>query len=217
MTTGKTIDLTTWTFVGNVISLLFNMLSRLVITFLPRSKCPLISWLQSPSAVILEPKKIKSLTFSILFLFICHEVTGLDAIILVFWILNFKPTFTLSSFTFIKKLFSSLLSALLVLPFSYWRLLIFLPAILIPGCSSSSLAFHMMYNAYKLNKRVTIYTLDVLFSLFGTSLLFHVKFSQLLLDLHTDFSGGRSSDLVFPSLESSSCQPTAVLMPANEG
>ena len=65
MTTGKTIALTRWSFVGKVLSLLFNMLSRLVIAFLPRSKCLLISWLQSPSAVILEPKKMKSLTVSI--------------------------------------------------------------------------------------------------------------------------------------------------------
>jgi len=78
MTTGKTIALTRQTFVGKVMSLLFNMLSRLVIGFLPRSKCLLISWLQSPSAVILEPKKIKSLTVSP---FICHEVMGLDAMI----------------------------------------------------------------------------------------------------------------------------------------
>ena len=81
MTTGKTIALTTRTFVGKVMSLLFNMLSRLVITFLPRSKCLLISWLQSPSAVILEPKKIKSVTVSPS---ICHEVMGLGAMILVF-------------------------------------------------------------------------------------------------------------------------------------
>ena len=84
MTTGKTIALTRWTFVGKVMSLLFNMLSRLVIAFLPRSKCLLISWLQSPSAVILEPKKIKSLTVSIVSPSICHEVMGLDATILVF-------------------------------------------------------------------------------------------------------------------------------------
>ena len=83
MTTGKTIALTRWTFVGKVMSLLFNMLSRLVITFLPRSKCLLISWLQSPSAVILEAKKIKSDTI-IVYPFICHEVMGPDAMILVF-------------------------------------------------------------------------------------------------------------------------------------
>ena len=81
MTTGKTIALIRWTFVGKVISLLFNMLSRLIITFLPRSKCLLISWLQSPSVVILEPVKIKSDTVSPS---ICHEVMGLDAMILVF-------------------------------------------------------------------------------------------------------------------------------------
>ena len=84
MTIGKTILLTRWTFVGKVMSLLFNMLSRLVIAFLPRSKCLLTSWLQSPSAVILEPKKIKSLTLSIVSPSIYHEVMGPDAMILVF-------------------------------------------------------------------------------------------------------------------------------------
>ena len=84
MTTGKTIALTRWTFVDKVMSLLFNMLSRLVITFLPRSKRLLISWLQSPSAVILEPKKIKFLTVSTVSPSICHEVMGPDAMILVF-------------------------------------------------------------------------------------------------------------------------------------
>ena len=76
MTTGKTIALTRWTFVGKVMSVLFNMLSRLVITFLPRSKCLLISWLQSPSAVILEPQKIKSDTVSTVSPSIFHEVDG---------------------------------------------------------------------------------------------------------------------------------------------
>ena len=84
MTTGKTIASTRQTFVDEVISLLFNMLSRLVIAFLPRSKSLLISWLQSPSTVILEPKKIKSVTVSIVFPSVCHEVVGLDAMILVF-------------------------------------------------------------------------------------------------------------------------------------
>ena len=88
MTTGKTIALTRQTFVGKVMSLLFNMLSRLVITFLPRSKCLLISWLQSPSAVILEPRKIKSDTVSTASPSICHEVMGPDAMILVFWMLS---------------------------------------------------------------------------------------------------------------------------------
>ena len=83
MTTGKTIALTKWTFVGKVMSLLFNMLSRLVITFLPRSKRLLIPWLQSPSVVILEPRKIKSLTVSIVSPSICHDVIGLDAMICI--------------------------------------------------------------------------------------------------------------------------------------
>ena len=84
MTTGKTIALTRWTFVGKVMSLLLNMLPELVMAFLPRSKRLLISWLQSPSAVILEPRKIKSDTVSIVSASISHEVMGLDAMILVF-------------------------------------------------------------------------------------------------------------------------------------
>ena len=100
MTTGKTIALTRWTFVGKVISLLLNMLSRLVITFFPRNKHLLISWLQSPSAVILEPKKIKSDTVSPS---ISHGVIGPDTMILVFWMLSFRPAFSLSFFTFITK------------------------------------------------------------------------------------------------------------------
>ena len=83
MNTKKTKALTRWTFVGKVMSLLFNMLSRLVITFLPRSKRLLISWLQSPSTVILEPKKIKSVTVSMVSPSICHEVMGPDAMTLV--------------------------------------------------------------------------------------------------------------------------------------
>ena len=85
MTTGKTIGLTRWTFVGKVMSLLFNMLSRLIIDFLPRSKLLLISWLHSPSAVTLEPPKIKSVTVSIVSPSVCHEVMRQDAMILVFW------------------------------------------------------------------------------------------------------------------------------------
>ena len=194
----------TKTFVGKVMSLLFNMLYRFVIAFLPRSKCLLISWLQSPSAVILEPRKIKSLTVSIVPLWlswyriclqcrrpgfdpwvgkipwrrerlptpvfwpgefhglsspwgpeeldmtvtvtvtpsICHKMLGPDVMILVFWMLSFKPAFSLSSFTFIKRLFSSsLLSAIRVVSSAYLRLLIFLPAILIPARASFSSAF----------------------------------------------------------------------------
>ena len=130
-----------------------NMLSRLVITLLPRRKHLLILWLQSPSAVILEPKKIKSVTVSIISPSICHEVMGPDAMILVFWMLSFKPTFSLSSFTLIKKLYSSLLSAIRVVSSAYLRLLIFLLEILIPACVSSSPAFLMMYSAHKLNKQ----------------------------------------------------------------
>ena len=84
MTTGKTIALTKWTFIGKIMTLLFNMLSRLVITFLPRSKCLLISWLLSPSAVILEPRKIKSATVSTVSPSISHEVMGPADTILVF-------------------------------------------------------------------------------------------------------------------------------------
>ena len=84
MSTGKTIALTRWTFLGKVMSLLLNMLSRLVIAFLPRSKCLSISWLQSPSAVILESKKIRSVTVSIVSPSICHEVMGPDVMILIF-------------------------------------------------------------------------------------------------------------------------------------
>ena len=137
-------------FVGKVMSLLFNMLSRLVRAFLPRSKDLLISWLLSPSAVILEPPKIKSATVSPS---TCHEVMGLDAMIFIFWMLNFKPAFLLSSFTSNKRLFSSLLSAVRMVSSMYLRLLLFLPAILILACASSSPAFHMMYSAYKLNKQ----------------------------------------------------------------
>ena len=93
VTTGKTKALTRWNFVGKVMFLLFNMLSRLIITFLPRTKLLFISWLQSPSAVILEPKDIKSPTISIVSSSICHELMGPDAMILVFWVLSFKPTF----------------------------------------------------------------------------------------------------------------------------
>ena len=101
MTTGKPMVLTRQTFVGEVMSLLFNMLSSLFITFLPKGKHLLISWLQSPSTVIWESKKIKSVTVSIVSPSTCHEVMRPDAMILVFWMLSFKPTFSLS-FIFIK-------------------------------------------------------------------------------------------------------------------
>ena len=152
MDTGITMALTRQTFAGKGMSLLFNMLSRLVIAFLPRSKRLLISWLQSHLQWFWSPK-LKSLTVSIVSPYICYEVMGPDAMILVFWVLSFKPTSSLSSFTFIKRLFnSSSLSVINVVSSAYLRLLIFLLAILIPACASSSLAFCKMYTAYKLNK-----------------------------------------------------------------
>ena len=138
---------------GKVMPLLFNMLSRFAIAFLPRRTQLLILWLQSLSSVILEPPKIKSLTVSIISPSICHEVMGQDAKILVFecWVLSQLFHY---SFTFIKRLFSfSLFSTVRVVSSTYLRLLIFLPAILIPACVSSSLTFHMMYSADKLNKQ----------------------------------------------------------------
>ena len=143
MTTGKTIALTRWTFVSNVMSLLFNMLSRLVIAFHPKSKHLLISWLQSPSAVILEPPKIKSVTVFIVSPFICHEVMGPDAMIFIFWMLSFKPDFSVSSFTIIKRLFSSSsLSVIRVVSSACPRLLIFFLAILIPAYPWFQPVFH---------------------------------------------------------------------------
>ena len=103
MTTRKTIALTRWTFVGKVMSLLPNMLSRLVIAFLPRSKYLFTSWLQSPSAVILEPKKIKSV--SSVCPSICCEVMGPNAMVFVFWMLSFKPFFFILLFHFCQEAF----------------------------------------------------------------------------------------------------------------
>ena len=123
MTTGKTISLTRRTLVGKVMSLLLNMLSRLVITFLPRSKRLLIPWLQSPSAVILEPQKIKSDVVYTVFPSISHEVMGPDARIFVFWI--FHSPLSLSSRGSVIS--SSSLSAIRVVSSTYLRLLIFLP------------------------------------------------------------------------------------------
>ena len=128
------------------------MLSRLVIAFLSRSKGLLISWLQSPSCRDLGVQENK-VSVSIFSPFIYHEGMGLDAIILVFGMLSLSQLFH-SPFTFIKRLFSSSsLSAIRVVSLAYLRLLIFLPAILIPACASSSLAFRMMYSAYKLNNQ----------------------------------------------------------------
>ena len=193
MTTGKTIALTRRTFVGKVIALLFNTLSRLVITFLPRSKRLLISWLQSPSSVILEPRKIKSDTTSTVSRSICHEVMGPDAMVLVFWMLSFKPTFSLSSFTFLKRLFSSCsVSAIRVVSSACLMLLTFFPATLIPACASSSTAFLMMYSAYKLNKQgANIQPWLTPFAIWKQSVA-HVQFYLLLPDLQAGFPGGGS-------------------------
>ena len=150
MTTGKTIALTIWIFVGKVISLLFNMLSRFVTTYLLRRKRLLTSWLQSRSAVILQPKKTKSVTVSIFSPSVCHEVMGPDVMILVFWMLSFNPAYSLFSFTFSKRLFnSSSLSAIRVVSSAYLKLLIFLPEILIPACYSSSWTFLTKWSILK--------------------------------------------------------------------
>ena len=144
MTAGKTTALSRQTFVDKVMSLLFNMLSSLVITFLPKSKHLLISWLQSPSAVILEPPKIKSTTVSTVFPYICYEVMGQDAMILVFWMLSLSQLFHFPLSLPRKSLLSSSLSAIRVVSSAYLRLLTFLPAILIPACASSSPAILMI-------------------------------------------------------------------------
>ena len=138
MTTGKTMALPRQTFIGKVLSLLFNMLSRFVIAFLPRNSCRLISWLWSLSIVILETKRIKSVTVSTFYPSSCHEVMGPDAMIFVFWILSFKPAFH-------SPLSSSSRGSLLPLHFlplyqyhvhiwGWWCLL----AIWMPACDSSS-------------------------------------------------------------------------------
>ena len=154
MATAKTIALTLQTFVGKVTTLLFSMLSRLVIAFLPSSKRHLISQLQSLSVVILEPKKKKSVTVSIVSPSICYEMMGLDALILFFCMLSFKTAFILSYFTFIRRLCSSSsLSSIIVMSPELLRLLVFLPEILIPACHSSIPTFCMMHSAGKLNKQ----------------------------------------------------------------
>ena len=109
--------------------------------------------LHSPLAVVLKPKKIKSVTVSIVSPSICHEVMGPDAMIFIYGMLSFKPAFSLFSFTFIKRLFSSSsLSAIRVVSSAYLRLLIFLLEILIPACASSSPAFHIMYSCLKFHQ-----------------------------------------------------------------
>ena len=156
MTTGKTIALIIRTFISKGVSLLFNILLRFVIAFLPRSKHFLISWLQSPSALILEPKKINFVTATSFHPSVCREVMGPDATVLVFFMLSFKPAFSLSSFTLIRRLFRSPLLSVITVPdkpSACLRLLILIPVVLTPACDSCSLAFHMMYSAFNLNKQ----------------------------------------------------------------
>ena len=127
MTTGKTMTLTIRTFVGEAVSLLSSTLSMFVIALLWRSKCLLISWLQSLSSMIMETKKIKSVIAFAFSTSICYEVRGAEAIIIVFWMLNFKPAFSLSSFTLIRRPFSSSsLSAIRMVSSAHLSLLIFL-------------------------------------------------------------------------------------------
>ena len=152
MTTGKARALIICRFVGKVMSLLFNTWCRFVTALLPRNKHLLISWLQSPSAVSLEPKKINSVTVSIFSPSLCHEVMRLDTKSSLFecWVLSQH----FHSLTFIKRLFSSsLFTAIRVVSPAYLRLLIFLLEILIPASDSSSTALLMMYSAKKWNKQ----------------------------------------------------------------
>ena len=163
VTTRKTISMTilltwldltiTWLYYyyylfGRVMPLLFNTLSRFFILFLSRGNLSLISWLQSLSPVILEPKKKKSVTTSTFSPYICHEVMGLGATILVcpfVLIFSLKPSLSFSSFTLIKRFWnSSSLSAIRVVPSAYLRLLMFLLTILTPACNSSSLSHDVL-------------------------------------------------------------------------
>ena len=152
MTTGKTIALTMWTFVGKVMSLLFITLSRFVIAFLAKSKR-----LNFMAAVTVR-SDFEAQENKVCHYFHCFPIylpwsDGTRCHDLFFWMLNFKPAFSLCSFTFIKRLFSSSsLSTFRVVSSAYLRLLIFLLAIFIPTCDSSSLALHTIYSAYKVNK-----------------------------------------------------------------
>ena len=177
MTTGKTIALTKWTFVGKclcfLMSLLFNKMSKLVITFLRRIKRLLTPWFSHHLQWFGILKNKVSHCFQCFPIYLPRS-DGLDAMILVFWMLSFRPTFSLSSFTFIKRLFSSSsLSAIRVVSSAYLRLLICLLAIWVPACASSSLAFLMPGS---LNKQGdNIQPLRTI-SQFRTSPLFHVWF-----------------------------------------
>ena len=164
MTAGKTIALTRWTFVSEVMSLLFNMLSRLVIAFLPRSKHLLISWLQSPSDFPYgsagkesddfgaQENKVSHCSNCFPICLLGNDGTGSHD--LSFLNVEFYTSFFTPLFHFHQEVFSfSSLSAISLVSSGYLWLLIFLPAILIPACASSSLVFLVMYSAYKLNKK----------------------------------------------------------------
>ena len=157
-----------------------------------------------------SPPKIKWATVSTIFSSVCHEVMGPDVMILVFWMVNFKPTFSLSSFTFIKRLFSSSsLSAIGWCHLHVW-VLTFLLAILSPACASSSPVFLMMYSACKLNKQGdNIQTWRTPFPIWNHSVVTCPVLTVASI-LHTGFSRGRSGGLVFPSLSEFStvyCDP----------
>ena len=186
------IALTIQTFVGRVMSLLFNTLSRFVITFLPRNKHLLILWLQSLSAVILEPKRRKYVTTFMFSPYSFHVVMGPDAMILVFFfffffvIFSLKLALSLSSFTLIKRPFSSsLLSAIRVVSSTHLRLLMFLPHFLIPACNLFSPAFLMMCSECRLNKQGDSRQPVVLLSGSWTNYFFDTAFKLLLLYPYT--------------------------------
>ena len=192
MTTEKTTALTRWTFVGKVMSLLFNLLSTLVIAFLPRGKRLLISWLQSPSAVILEPKK--TVCHYCLFPLFPHlfAMKWWDwmpwSLFFECWVLSqlFHSPLSLSSRGYLVPL-----SAIRVVSPAHLRLLIFLPAILIPACASSSPAFLMIYSAYKLNKQGDNIQPWCTPSPTWNQSIVPCLVLTVVLDLHTDFSGVR--------------------------
>ena len=144
MTTEKIIALTIQTFVGKMMSLLFNELSRFVIAFLPRNECLLISWLHRHLQWFWNPRKWNQTLFPLFSSSICHKVMGLDAMIFVFWMLSFKPAFSLSSFIFINRLLgSSLLSAIRVLSPAYLRLLLFLHVLTIVNSAAVNIGMQV--------------------------------------------------------------------------
>ena len=177
MTTGKPMALTIQTFVGKVISVRFNLLSRFVIAFLPKEQAPFNFMTADTNCSDFgaqENKLCHSHHFSSS---MWHEMMGSDAMILVSWMLSFKPDFSLSSFTFIKRLFSlSLLSAIRMVSSAHLRLLLFLPAIFISACDSYNPAFCDVYSVYKLNQEGDNMQPFILLSQFWSSQLFHAQF-----------------------------------------